>query len=228
MNFLTNDQKATIARLAKQAYDAWDGREAFEDANPTFSRSKCFECWRRVEQGKAVGMQSLTQCTNDDFLPLIAHFQNFKGEGAAAMKTLLRHAEGPRITIFFKIQQALAERGLDEAWVAKICRCKFKCALGDASEKQLWNLFYDIKRSRKALPKPAQFRAPKRIKENLGTLSAGTAQLKGKVKDEVRSSGSDLNSKLQLKLARAVAEERYEDAATLRDQLAAITAPDPF
>ncbi|HTJ78518.1 MAG TPA: UvrB/UvrC motif-containing protein [Rariglobus sp.] len=207
MHFLSNGQKADIAQVAKRAYDGWAGREAFEDANPGLSRSKCFEAWRRYEQGKAVGRQSLTQCTDGDFLPLIAHFQNFMGNGSAALQTLLRQAEAGRITMFFKIQQALAERGLDEAWVAKICRCKYKCALGDASERQLFSLLCDIRRSRKALPKAKQFREPKKIAVKCGTLSV---------------------EKLEAQMARAVAEERYEDAAKLRDQLGALAPANPF
>lgn len=209
MNFLSNDQKATVARLARAAYDGWEGREGFEDANPGLSKSKCFEAWRRYEQGKAVGVQSLVQCTDDDFLPLVAHFQNFKGQGAAAVKTLLRQAERGRITPFFKLQQALAERGLDEAYAAAICRRQYKCELGDASEKQLWSLFYTIRNRRKVAQVREHKPAPKRIKDNLGTLSVSTREI-------------------QQRMNEAVAEERYEDAAAFRDQLAAINNPDPF
>lgn len=198
MNFLSNEQKATVARLARQAYDGWEGREGFEDANPGMSVSRCFECWRRVEQGKAVGVQSLTQCTNDDFLPLVAHFQNFRGDGATAVKTLLRHAEGARITPFFKLQQALAERGLNEAYAAAICRRQYKCELGDASEGQLWRLVYTIRNRRKVAQVKERKPAPKRVKENLGTLSVSTREIQRRMDD-------------------AVAEERYEDAAAFRD-----------
>jgi hypothetical protein len=208
MNFLSNDQKATIARLARQAYDSWEGREGFEECNPGLSVSKCFEAWRRCEQGKAVGRQSLTQCTGDDFLPLVAHFQNFAGRGAAAVKTLLRHAEAARITPFFKLQKALAQRGLDEGYAAAICRRQFKCALGDASEKQLWSLFYTIRNRRKVAAPARQRPVPQRVKENLGTLSV---------------------EKLRHRLAAAVQAENYEQAATLRDQIAAHTASaDPY
>ena len=64
---LSNLQKRDIAIAARQAYDAWDGREAFELVNSETSRSACFDAWRHVEQGKAVGIQSLRESTQAHF-----------------------------------------------------------------------------------------------------------------------------------------------------------------
>lgn len=171
MNLLSNAQKAGIAMLARRAYAAWPGRAAFEQANHERSPSKCFEAWRRVEQGKAVGLPSLRLCLQDHFLPLRAHFGSLAGADGRALNDLMRHAEEPRIRARWKLQQALDERGLDENYAAAICRAQFKCALGDASEKQLWNLFFTVSKRRK---KVAQFSAqPRRrfVKVKSGTLS---------------------------------------------------------
>lgn len=152
MTFLSNEQKAEIGMLARRAYQAWAGREAFEECNPELSRTKCFEAWRHVEQGKAVGRQSLCDCTQDDYQPLRAHFLALIGAGGAAVNALMRHQEEPRIRARWKLQQALDERGLDESYAAAICRRQFKCALGDASEKQLWNLFFTVCKRRRKTP----------------------------------------------------------------------------
>lgn len=168
-SFLSNEQKSILCRLAREAYDAWSGREAFEEANPTLSVSKCFEAWRRVEQGKAVGQQSLRLCTQDAFLRLRAHFKAMLGNGDGAVRDLLRNAEEKRIRARWKLQQALDQRGLDENYAGAICRRQFKCELGDASEKQLWALFFTVTNRRKALPGAA--RQGRYVKAQLGTLS---------------------------------------------------------
>ncbi|MBI5770876.1 MAG: hypothetical protein HZA93_24070 [Verrucomicrobia bacterium] len=165
---LSNEQKADLARLAREAYEAWEGREMFEEANPTLSRSACFAAWRHVEQGRATGgIQSLTRCHQDHFLPIRAHFRAMLGQGAGAVRDLLRAQEEPRIRARWKLQRALDERGLDEAYAAAICRAQFKCALGEASEKQLWKLFFTITK-RRAATKTAR---PRYVKNKSGTLS---------------------------------------------------------
>jgi hypothetical protein len=206
MHLFTNDQKRQISKLAKRAYDQWEGREAFEECNPTMSRSACFSAWRHAETLKATGYrtQSLREAISErDYLPLLAHFSHFLGDGAGALKHLLRHAEGARIQIFFKLQQALAERGLDEAYAVAICRRQYKCDLGDASEKQLWSLFFTVRNRRKVAAPTAHKPAPKRIKESLGTLSVAT---------------------IEKRLAAAVQSEDYEQAAQLRDEISAHAA----
>lgn len=166
---LSNDQKKALGMLSREAYRAWSGREAFEEANPDLSVSKCFEAWRHVEQGKATGgIQSLTRCTQDHFLPLRAHFKAMLGNGAGAVRDHLRAQEEPRIRARWKLDQALTERGLNEGYAASICQRQFRCALGDASEKQLWCLFYTVTKRRKP---QLTARRPRYVKSNLGTLS---------------------------------------------------------
>ncbi|WP_414664884.1 hypothetical protein [Horticoccus sp. 23ND18S-11] len=169
---LSNEQKGRLCQLARQAYDAWTGREAFEEANPTLAVSKCFEAWRRVEQGKAVREQSLTRCTQDHFLPLRAHFKAMLGNGDGALRDHLRAQEEPRIRARWKLEAALAERGLDQGYAAAICRRQFKCELGDASEKQLWALFFTVTNRRKPVAGGAsKVKRPRYVGSHLGTLS---------------------------------------------------------
>ncbi len=171
MNPLSHEQKARVCIAARRAYDAWAIREEFELINPELSPSKCFEAWRRVEQGKAVGQQSLRLCTSEThYLPLLAHFAGLLGEGGRALQLLLRHAEEGRITVYFKLLQTLEERGLEEEYAATICRCKFKCALGEASEKQLWSLFFDVRQRRKAV-QAARAKPARHVRVKAGVLS---------------------------------------------------------
>ncbi len=171
MNPLSSEQKARICIAARRAYDAWEMREAYEACNDGLSLTKCFEAWRRVEQGKVTGgIQSLTLCTSErHYLPLLSHFAALAGEGGAALQLLLRHAEEGRITVYFKLLQALEERGLAEGYAATICRAKFKCALGDATEKQLWSLFFDV-RKRRAAVREARAKPARHVRVKAGTL----------------------------------------------------------
>lgn len=165
---LTNVQKASLGMLAREAWEVWEGREDFLAANAELSASKCFESWRRYEQGKAVGIQSLRSATQSNYLDLKAHFLTLKGDGGAAVKAKLRAEEEPRILAYHKLQQALQERDLAPEYAEAICRNQFRCAVSDASEKQLWNLVFTIRNRRKPIQKSA---GPKYVQASLGSLS---------------------------------------------------------
>ena len=115
MSPLSNLQKRDIAIAARRAYDAKFDREAFEAINSELSKSDCFNAWRHVEQGKAVGIQSLREMTQAHFGRLLAHFQAMTGEAGQerASRTLARDADNPRRIARYKLDQALRERGLD-------------------------------------------------------------------------------------------------------------------
>jgi ribosome modulation factor len=163
MHSLSNLQKREIAIAARRAYDAKPDREAFEAINSDLSRSDCFNAWRHVEQGKAVGIQSLTEMTQAHYGKVLAHFQRLAGNLAAADHTLARDADNGRRVARFKLDEALRERGLSEGYAASICRSQNRCTLDHATEKQLWRVFYTVRNRRPALsssngpalPKPA-------------------------------------------------------------------------
>ncbi len=203
MRYFSTDQIREICIAARKAYDQWEGRDEHEGRNHLLSRTKCFDLWRHLETAKVTGgEQSLRRCISErHYLKLLAHFAHLAGEGGVALRALLRHGEEGRIRVFFKLQQMLATKGLDEGYAAHIAKCKFKTPLGDCSEKQLWSLFFDIKaRPAKPVAKPQ----PKRIAAQLGTLSV---------------------SHLRACLGRAEEAEDYEEAARLRDLIATQTAP---
>lgn len=149
---LSNLQKRDIAIAARQAYDAWPEREAFEAINSELSRTACFDAWRHVEQGKAVGgIQSLCEMTQAHYADVLAHFQELAGDDEAAARTKARGKDNGRRIARFKLNRELAARGLDLSWAATICRNKFKCDLERASEAQLWKIFYDVRNSKHAV-----------------------------------------------------------------------------
>lgn len=145
-------QKREISMAARDAYNAWEGRVAYEAINSDQSRTACFDAWRHVETGKAVGIQSLKLCTQAHYARVLAHFQRLAGREVSADRTVARDQDNGRRIAWFKLTQARNERGLAESWVATICRAKFKCSLDDASEKQIWKLFYDVKKRPLAAP----------------------------------------------------------------------------
>lgn len=148
---LSNLQKQQIAQLAREAWEKWDGREAFLEANGAMSASECFTHWRHWQQGLACGQQSLRLCTGEeDFLRLRAHFLALCGRQEQAARALVRHATEPGRIALWKLREALHERGLDEAYAAAICRNQFRCTLHAASARQLWCLVFTIRNRRKA------------------------------------------------------------------------------
>lgn len=165
---LSNAQKAKLGILAREAWEAWEGRAEFLDANVELSASKCFEEWRRWEQHKKTGLYSLRDCGQEHYLTLKAHFQNLAGAGGAALKNQMRSAEEERIQAFWHLKKALAERDLAEAYAESICKTQYKIPLSEATEKQLWRLVYTIRSRRKATRKAA---GPRYIQEDLGSLS---------------------------------------------------------
>ena len=142
---LSHLQKRNIAIAARAAYQAWPEREAFEAINSEISRTECFEAWRHVEQGKAVGIQSLRECTQAHYARVLAHFQRLAGRADAAIRTIARDDDNDRRIALFKLREECTAAGLSEAYAAAICRRQYLCELAAASDKQVWRLVYTIR-----------------------------------------------------------------------------------
>lgn len=157
---LSHLQKRDIAVAARRAYDRWPEREAFEAINSEMSRSACFEAWRHVETGKAVGIQSLCECTQAHYGRALAHFQELAGERATATRTLARDEDNGRRIAMWQLNQALRERDLGRGYAIVICRTQYRCELDQASAGQLWRLIYTVRNRHKATVRPAKIAAP--------------------------------------------------------------------
>lgn len=155
MSPLTNLQKREIAIAARAAYRAKPDREAFEAINADLSASACFAAWRHVEQGKACGVQSLRACTQAHYGRLLAHFQALAGHTEQADRIRARDGDNDRRIALYKLRENLRERGLAEAYAAAICRRQFRCALGEATAKQVWSLVFTVRNRRRPIPQAA-------------------------------------------------------------------------
>jgi len=85
---LSKLQKARISQVAREAFDHQDGLGLIEAEGA--SDSARFTAWRREEQIKAVRIESLTNCGNQHFRPLLAHFLCLAGRDDQAFKYQLK------------------------------------------------------------------------------------------------------------------------------------------
>jgi hypothetical protein len=81
---LSQDQKARLNILAKEAFDELDRHGLIEAEGRT--KAERLKNWRRAEQFKAVRIESLTQCQNRHFRTLRGHFLALVGKEDKAYK----------------------------------------------------------------------------------------------------------------------------------------------
>jgi hypothetical protein len=141
---LDNEQKAHICILAR------------EGASRTGIDPEELQAWRREEQFKAIGKESLTDCVQADYLKLVAHFENLKGETGRALNAHLRSAVQDKEIALKKLHKECALRGLDISYPGKICLNKFKRTVDEATPRQLWCLVFDVRTSNKPIVSTAR------------------------------------------------------------------------
>lgn len=159
---LSNDQKAILCILAREAFDLSLGRFAIDDGTN-------YDDWRREQQLKACGVASLTKADQSHFLYLRGHwfviignlesaFQDFlrageQNEAARQMKHRLlgqvallaeglkhKHAKLARLAPGTPL--LTSEQAAQRAWAyaQHICRDQFKCRIEALDAKGLENL----------------------------------------------------------------------------------------
>ena len=111
-------------------------------------KSKDLDEWRHAVCIKACGVR-ITEATQSHWADLKSAFEDLGGKPEQAFKTQLREGDNKRRVAMHKLTEALAGKGLDTSYAAKICRIQFKCELDQASAKQLWCLFYTVTNRRK-------------------------------------------------------------------------------
>ena len=140
---LDDGQKAHLCILAREAFEKVHGQ-------PPSSQAE-LDAWRRAEQGRACGVTSLRAATQRDYKQIESRMLALKGNAKAAVRSAERAmTEGVRLAMF-KLQEALAERGLHESYAASICRRQFKRSISEASERQVWCLVYTVRNRRKVV-----------------------------------------------------------------------------
>lgn len=123
----------------------------------TISETELLRRFRHAEVAKASGKLGLRCCSQDDYKTVEAHFLNLLNEPGRALAAHVHGASNGRRQVEWKITQSLARLGKGMAYAEGICRqMHHGTGLMDASEKQLWKIFYaleyQIKRQRAAGP----------------------------------------------------------------------------
>ena len=152
---LSHEQKGVLCQLYRRAFDYQVDRGALGD-------SAVFEDWRHEQQSAAVGKESLTSCSQDDFAPLMSHGYKLAGEDGLAMKWIVRGQTNPKRVALAKLGEACLEAGVKYPdYPAAICRQRYKCELEALSPNQLWKIFYTVRnrrdsvhRSKVGIPRP--------------------------------------------------------------------------
>ena len=103
------------------------------------------DAWRHEETHRLIGITSLTQANQTHYADLLTHFQALAGETSRAFNTAMRGSDNPRRVARWKLNEALREGELRQAYAAAICWRQYRCALAEATEAQLWRLVYTIK-----------------------------------------------------------------------------------
>lgn len=134
---LSNQQKAALCILCREAYDLQP------DASPDPTEAQLAE-YRHAQVEKATGKPGLTACVQDDWKPLRAHFLALVGRTGEAFKAAMEHGTEDVKVAMFKLRQACQRAGLPLAYPAAICRNQYRCALEDATAKQLWQLVFTV------------------------------------------------------------------------------------
>lgn len=135
---LSKEQKAKLSILARSAAEKQGIRGGY----------KAVEEWRHMISIRVCGVR-ISEAVQDNYADLKSAFEDLGGRPEKAFQTQMRAGDNKRRVAMHKLSQALADRGLQPAYAASICRAQFKCPLEEASAKQLWCLFFTVTKRRK-------------------------------------------------------------------------------
>jgi hypothetical protein len=131
---LTKEQKMRLSILARKA--AWEQKQGLDN--------KQLDAWRQEVSIRACGVR-ISEASQCHWADLKSAFEDLAGAPEQAFETQLRDVDNKRRVALWKLNQVLTEKGLAPEYAGAICKTQFKCALEDASAKQLWCLFYTVK-----------------------------------------------------------------------------------
>ncbi|MGF1484751.1 MAG: hypothetical protein ACFBZ8_10355 [Opitutales bacterium] len=161
-SLLSNKQKRVLGQISREAWDALplgSQRAAYHAAatedKPLPSENQACTHWRREQQRLAVGESSLTRMRQEDYLTVKLHFEMLRDTAGranldvapsrGATRTMAKLATDEQRRAQWKLDRELERGGFDQAYAESICRTQFKVPLGEATARQLWNLFYTIR-----------------------------------------------------------------------------------
>lgn len=136
----SNDQKAEISRLARNAWLLLKQNGATDETEKEY---------RQRESIAAVGRR-VSEALNGDFEDLASHFLKNAGKIGPAFDAAMKAESNDARQARFKIKKLLTKHSLTEAYAAAIMQDKYKTTLDGASAKQLWSIYYDCQRGMKS------------------------------------------------------------------------------
>jgi hypothetical protein len=141
---LSDAQKATICMRAREAFDAIQ------------PEGVSFVDWRRDQQISAVNCESLTECHNEDYKVLIAHFKNLiPSQAGEALNAILEAESDPRrqaLAVLRKECKAAEDifpKGME--YVRGFLRNRRNCSLENADKKAIWHGIFTLRKKVQAL-----------------------------------------------------------------------------
>jgi hypothetical protein len=136
MSALTNQQKQRLAILAREAYAKAPQRD--RDAAD-------FNDWRHEQVATACGKLGLRCASQADYKAIEAHFLQLVGQEGKALKALVRSQTEGRRQAEYKLVKECESAGFHISYAEKICWNQNRCSLFDASEKQIWKVFFTVR-----------------------------------------------------------------------------------
>ena len=139
---LSNLQKKSLSMLALRAFNLERARalgrgELWPHAQDT---------WRHDQVAACTGKMGLRCCSQDDYSTVAAHFEQLLGNTGTALRHHMDAATNTRRQIEHKIIQQAEAMGRSLNYADAICRRMTRGAsLLEATEKQLWNVFFALR-----------------------------------------------------------------------------------
>lgn len=130
---LSKNQKTRLSILAREAAIAQRISLAKTD----------LDAWRHEESIRACGLR-ISEASQQHWPDLKAAFELLAGKPEKAFETQFREGDNKRRVALHKLTGALQSKGLHPSYAASICHAQFKCAIEDATAKQLWCLFFTV------------------------------------------------------------------------------------
>lgn len=155
---ITNGQKRDIVLVAREAWNKtgqpfWDACQYAAGDPVALSQHEAFDLWRHDMQERATGHKHLTTATQQHYATLQELFHRLAGHEAAAQHWAAKAQFQPRRQARAKLDQeinrALKTGAIDRPrdYIVAIAARQFHTStLEDLGEKQLWSLFYTLRK----------------------------------------------------------------------------------
>lgn len=154
----TGLDKLQRQKLAVTASDAWVacGRPYYtpeiDGQREGMTRTEAFDFWRHTVAKEKIGRESFRAMTQHDFAPLMAEFSRLAGKLVQAEYWANRAVTEPNrqalAILRREMERATSVLGNPLGYVATIALSRYKSSdLSDLSEKQIWNLVFDVRRA---------------------------------------------------------------------------------